>query len=458
MATSKQSIFAGELGLVGLFDLTQLLMMNRATGCLAVSSEGRSGQLTFRHGRVINALDETLHEGEAAAYRVYAWRNGTFEFRPEAANGDPAIHVATESLMLEAARRMDEAAPEESAEGGGVIAQLRDRHDAMEALRDAFANIATESRVIDLHAGTPVAAPYLDALTAAGDRLVLRPGRPARLRKAGVWSEAAEPPLAPAEHRRLAAMLRTGRGSETVGAPVFLAIPGGRTLELTAPGASGSEALWLRPVDLSPPDPDKLSGPLEKLEEILELQTGLVLAAGPDIETTRALLHMLVELRAARSGECMLLAANDRTYRHEEYDGVLAQAPLDDIAGAVDAIRPESIVLDATGIGGRIPFECISSVPLVLAGLLAPEPAAMLPRWLARAAGGDPLRAASQLAGTPVALLMVQGSGPEDRLRFGAWILTEAEQAMAMRGAIPELALSLEKQGAFQRRLRLHRA
>jgi hypothetical protein len=461
MMSATKPIFSGELGVVGPFDLTQLLMLNRATGRLTLVSEGRSGHLFFENGRVINAVDDAMREGESAAYRVFAWKAGRFEFRTESPGGSPSITTSTESLMMEAARLMDEAAP---ADGGGAseTARLRERHDAMEALRDAFASLAQESNVIDIQTGTSGTAPHLALLKAPGDRLVLRPGHSACIRREGAWADLEEPALDPAEYRRLEARLRAGRPTsiepDRRGAPISFALADGRMIELASLDHGGGEALWMRAIEFPAPDPGLLSGPTDKLDEMLDLQTGLVLAAGPDADATRSLLHMLMATRAEHCDECMLVAMDDRTYRHDDGAGLLLRAPLAGLEDTLESVRPDSVVLDATGARFDVPLAALASVPFVLAGVLAPEPAAILPRWLARTVGGDVHRACAQLAGTPVGLVMVQGLGPDGRIRFNAWILTEAEQSMAMRGMVSELALSLEKQGSYQRRLRLHRA
>src|SRR5258706_8228241 len=83
MATTTAA-FSGELGLLSLFDLGQLLALNRATGSLAVLSEGRRGFLFFNLGKLVNAVDEAMLEGESAAYRVLQWRGGTLPVPPRA--------------------------------------------------------------------------------------------------------------------------------------------------------------------------------------------------------------------------------------------------------------------------------------------------------------------------------------------------------------------------------------
>ena len=107
---SARPVIMGELGLLSLFDLAQLLLLNGASGLLHVTSEGRKGWLRFDRGQITDALDADASEALDAACAVFAWRHGTFEFRAGKPSGEGRrIHQATEGLMLEAARRMDEA-------------------------------------------------------------------------------------------------------------------------------------------------------------------------------------------------------------------------------------------------------------------------------------------------------------------------------------------------------------
>ena len=61
---SNRPVFMGELGLLSLFDLAQLLMLNGATGTLHVVSGGKKGLLRFEKGQIANAIDERLRDGE----------------------------------------------------------------------------------------------------------------------------------------------------------------------------------------------------------------------------------------------------------------------------------------------------------------------------------------------------------------------------------------------------------
>lgn len=129
---TTRPILMGELGLLSLFDLSQLFMLTGATGTLHVQSEGRKGFLRFERGQIANAFDEKLMQGEDAAYRVFAWRSGTFEFRVEPPTGGRTIQENTDALMLEAARRFDEA---HASEGGESFTRaLQTRAGRLEAL------------------------------------------------------------------------------------------------------------------------------------------------------------------------------------------------------------------------------------------------------------------------------------------------------------------------------------
>lgn len=108
---SKRPVLMGELGLISLFDLAQLLLLNGASGTLHVTSDGRPGWLRFERGQIVEARDARSQDGVEAAYEVFTWRQGTFEFRVEPPTGGNGrrIQTSTEGLMMEAARRMDEA-------------------------------------------------------------------------------------------------------------------------------------------------------------------------------------------------------------------------------------------------------------------------------------------------------------------------------------------------------------
>ena len=145
-------ILVGELGLLSLFDLVQLLMLNGATGMLRVASAGRQGHFRFERGQVAGALDDLGPDGLESAYRLFTWRTGTFAFSVGTPGGGRTIEDSTEGVMLEAARRLDES--------GAAVASpfhtttLQARMQAMAAWRGSLARVAP-----GLAAPEPVAGP-----------------------------------------------------------------------------------------------------------------------------------------------------------------------------------------------------------------------------------------------------------------------------------------------------------
>ena len=71
-------LLQGRLDQTDLFEICQFLLMGTKTGVLEVDCEGKRGALYFDHGQIVNALDDALADGQAAAYRVFSWTRGTF--------------------------------------------------------------------------------------------------------------------------------------------------------------------------------------------------------------------------------------------------------------------------------------------------------------------------------------------------------------------------------------------
>ncbi|MGH7679945.1 MAG: DUF4388 domain-containing protein [Gemmatimonadaceae bacterium] len=123
----------GPLRELGLQDVFQLLDLSRKTGVLRVTSRMRDdeGQVYFDQGRVAQAgvrskpmpaidpsaisereFDRRLKaQIEVAVYDLMSWREGFFSFEERELTdlpGDRRVRIATESLLMESARRIDE--------------------------------------------------------------------------------------------------------------------------------------------------------------------------------------------------------------------------------------------------------------------------------------------------------------------------------------------------------------
>ena len=109
---STEEGFRGVLRRVGLMDLIQMECLAANSSVLEVSSPELRGEIFIRNGSIIHAWagDTT---GEKALYRLLSLRGGQFGLRPFVEPPQPTIEGSWESLLMESARRQDEA------QGGG---------------------------------------------------------------------------------------------------------------------------------------------------------------------------------------------------------------------------------------------------------------------------------------------------------------------------------------------------
>ena len=410
--------FGGELGTISLFDLGQLLLLNRATGCLAVTHDGRRGYLFFQDGQIINALDDDRREGEEAAYAVFGWREGRFEFRPEPPGGARLIHDSATGIMLEAARRLDES----DGAAAGTIDRLRERQGAMEALREVFHQVTRDARVTAV-AQRISAGALLDALVGAGDALLFRPGAAPRFLSGGRWSEATTAPLAAAEYAELRAWLL--EDAEEGDRHTHVVNRAGREFSVTVLGAGTAESLWMRPARLAPPAPDTLEGPRDALHAVLN-HGGVVLAGGPSVESARRLLHALAALAARRRGGTVALVTDDPTYRAPEGGDVVLHVSPAEAQVVLDALAPDALALDVTARG-------VSGVaPLVIAMVVAGDVATLPARWLASLPATAHAQAETLHEAGPVGLVLAEPVTADDRIAFIAQTTTTAPRATVL--------------------------
>lgn len=102
------SALQGRLAEISLFDICQFLMLNRKTGTLTARYEQQAVYLTFKDGQLLNAVDQTLRNGEAVILSAVQWPDGGFVFESGPVPPDRRIHSSTENVLLEAARLLDE--------------------------------------------------------------------------------------------------------------------------------------------------------------------------------------------------------------------------------------------------------------------------------------------------------------------------------------------------------------
>jgi putative nucleotidyltransferase with HDIG domain len=104
----KSGGVSGSLTEMALPDVVQILFHGRKSGKLAISANGRRGEILFCDGMIFDASFGD-HVREEAFYQMVKLRDGDFELDPNFRPTEQLIQVSPESLLLEGMRRLDEA-------------------------------------------------------------------------------------------------------------------------------------------------------------------------------------------------------------------------------------------------------------------------------------------------------------------------------------------------------------
>src|SRR5262245_35338812 len=418
MAGAQNSL-SGELGLIGLFDLSQLLVLNGATGRLVIQQGNRRAFLIFERGRIINAVDDEKREGENAAYDVFGWKVGRFEFKPDRPGSPVRIELSTEALMLEAARRIDEAnEPGEMEEG--EEAKLLNRRGAMEELRDVFHNLAREAKRVGLAATEP-ADLLLEELRDVDDRLYCRRGRPARIFHDGSWLTSGEYSRGTGAYEELRARLMGSYENGAKHGTRLVTVDDGRQVAVTTLGEGSDEALWIRLVSLPAPDPTLLDGPWARLNPIVDLAQGVVLAAGPTPEAVERLLHALVALVERRRAGTTLLVTRASVYAHDATEGLVLQTDPGRACEVLRAVLPGVAAFEPSAVDLETTREALRATPLLLFGVVCPEMEGTLDGWLSGFGTDDRDSVAAVIHSRPWAVVYSDGVPMgQERIPFDA--------------------------------------
>jgi DNA-binding response OmpR family regulator len=121
------SALRGDIDQITLSSVLVVLEMERKTGILLLEREAVTARLYLRKGRVIRADTDGPQRlvGTGAVYDVLGWPRGTFDFLVGDVGGVDDIQTATTYLLMEAARRLDEANHAKATQATGAAQSKR---------------------------------------------------------------------------------------------------------------------------------------------------------------------------------------------------------------------------------------------------------------------------------------------------------------------------------------------
>ena len=105
---SQREGFSGTLRQVGLTDVIQIECLRRSSCILEVHNPETTGAIYIECGAIVHATAAKL-TGETALYRLLSMGNGQFRLQPFKSPSARTIEGSWEYLLMEAARRSDEA-------------------------------------------------------------------------------------------------------------------------------------------------------------------------------------------------------------------------------------------------------------------------------------------------------------------------------------------------------------
>ena len=104
------SALRGEMDQIALSSILTVLEMERKNGIVMVEHGNQTGRLFLRKGRIIRAeIDDPASSGAPAVYQMLTWGAGSFDFLAGGVGGVDELQTSTTYLLMEGARRMDEA-------------------------------------------------------------------------------------------------------------------------------------------------------------------------------------------------------------------------------------------------------------------------------------------------------------------------------------------------------------
>lgn len=108
VAERRDTTLAGDLSVIGIFDVVQLLENTRLTGALSIEGDAHTGRVLFNEGRIVGAEMEQM-QGEAAFRSIVEASGGFFQFEISRREFPVIINAASNTnLILDSLRHLDE--------------------------------------------------------------------------------------------------------------------------------------------------------------------------------------------------------------------------------------------------------------------------------------------------------------------------------------------------------------
>ena len=100
-------VLRGKLDQLPLIDILKMLSSNGRSGRLNLSQGRIQGEIYLKEGSLVHAATGA-QIGERAVFTMMGWLNGDFSFIPDVEPPEESVELATEQIMLEAARKNEE--------------------------------------------------------------------------------------------------------------------------------------------------------------------------------------------------------------------------------------------------------------------------------------------------------------------------------------------------------------
>jgi len=105
---AKQSVLAGDLSAISVFDVIQVIENAKLTGTFLLTTNTQNGQILFNAGKIVDA-EFAGSRGETGFRLIVESTGGAFEFRKSARPFPVSIQVSSNTnLLLDTLRMLDE--------------------------------------------------------------------------------------------------------------------------------------------------------------------------------------------------------------------------------------------------------------------------------------------------------------------------------------------------------------